>query len=175
MDTGGSAARADLRGGVGWMVFGLAILVAAWRMDRFEAMGGTVYTAPGLVPALFGAVLMLLGAVLAWRGQRRLRAARAPLPATTTASASEGDGAGPGPLLNRRTVGTLVLTLGYAIGLVGHAPFAASTALFVGVFTAAYAESGSWPRRLLVGAVAGVLTALVVVLVFEELFLVRLP
>ena len=32
-----------------------SILAAAWRMDRFESMGATVYTAPGFVPAIFGA------------------------------------------------------------------------------------------------------------------------
>ena len=170
MDTVGAAARADLRGGLGWMAFGLAILVAAWRMDRFESMGGTFYTAPGLVPGLFGSVLLLLGAALAWRGRRRQRAA---LARHADAAAAAADA--PGPLLNRRTVGALVLTLGYALGLVGRAPFAASTALFVAVFTACYSDRGGWPRRIAVGAVAGALTALAVVLVFEDLFLVRLP
>ena len=74
MSQGGEAARSDLGGGMGWMAFGLVILVASWRMERFEAMGATVYTAPGFVPAIFGFSLVLLGAVLAWRGwsaQRR--------------------------------------------------------------------------------------------------------
>ncbi|MEP7283666.1 MAG: tripartite tricarboxylate transporter TctB family protein [Rubrivivax sp.] len=166
MFTGGSAARADFRGGVGWVVLGLVVLVAAWRMDRFEAMGGTAYTAPGLVPGLFGLSLAVLGTVLAWRSRRRLRAERA----------AAGVVAGPGPLLNRRVWGTLALTLGYALGLVGHAPFGVSTAVFVAAFTAIYADAATpWPRRLALAVLAGALTAIAIVLVFEDLFLVRLP
>ena len=58
-----STARSDLRGAVGWMTLGMVVLVGAWRMDRFEAMGATVYTAPGLVPGLFGLALLLLSLI----------------------------------------------------------------------------------------------------------------
>lgn len=153
------AARSDLAGGAGWMVFGLVILVAAWRMDRFEAMGATAYTAPGLVPGLFGVALLLLGAALAWRGWR-----------ARSASAEPGE-----PLLNRRIALTLLLTLGYAVGMVGRLPFTLGTALFVGVFCALFTDTGSLPRRLGVATAAGVLTAVVIVFVFERIFLVRLP
>jgi len=151
-------ARADLRGGAGWMVFGLAILVAAWRMDRFESMGASLYTAPGLVPGVFGLVLILLGAVLALRGWRHRHA---------------GD---PGePLLNRRIVLMLGLTLAYAAVLVGRAPFTLSTALFVALFTWLYADAVPATRRVVTALLSGVLTAIVIVLVFERVFLVRLP
>lgn len=153
------AARSDLAGGAGWMVFGLVILVASWRMDRFEAMGATAYTAPGLVPGLFGAVLMLLGALLAWRGRH----------------APSAHGQPAEPLLNRRIALMLLLTLGYAIGMVGRVPFTLGTAVFVGLFCGLYADDGPLPRRLGVAVLAGVLTAVVVVTVFERIFLVRLP
>jgi putative tricarboxylic transport membrane protein len=159
MDTGGDAARADLRGGLGWVAFGSLIIVASWRMDRFESMGGTIYTAPGLVPGLFGAMLVLLGAALAWRGWRR-----------------RGSGAaGPGALLNRRIVGTLVLTLAYAAGLIGRAPFALATAAFVTLFTGLYSDAEQPLRRWGVALATGVLTAAAVLVVFEQIFLVRLP
>lgn len=153
------SSRQDLAGGAGWVLCGVVIVVASWRMERFETMGATVYTAPGLVPGLFGLVLMLLGALLAWRGRRQ-------------SAAAEG---GAEPLLNRRIAWMLLLTLGYAAGLVGRLPFALATALFVAAFCWLYAE-GSAPLRRALGAVAaGVLTSAVVVLVFEQLFLVRLP
>lgn len=155
------SARSDLAGGAGWMAFGLAILVGAWRMDRFEAMGATLYTAPGLVPGVFGLVLMLLGAALAWRGWRD----RSPRDEAATAV----------PLISRRTVWTIVLALGYAAVLVGRAPFAPATAAFVALFTFVFSEAPSLPRRVGVAAASGVLTALAVVLVFERVFLVRLP
>jgi hypothetical protein len=153
------ARRSDLAGGAGWMVFGLVILVAAWRMDRFEAMGATAYTAPGLVPGLFGAVLLLLGGALAWRGWR----------------AHAVDDGPAEPLLNRRIALMLLLTLGYAVGMVGRLPFTLGTALFVGVFCALFTDVDSLPRRLGVATLAGVLTAVVIVFVFERIFLVRLP
>lgn len=159
MNRGGDAARADLRGGVGWMALGTLILAAAWRMDRFETMGGTPYTAPGLVPGLFGAALLALGALLAARGWRERRAGAAPLE----------------PLLNGRLLLMLMLTFAYAAGLVGRVPFAPATALFVALFTGLYADTPRWPRRLAVALAAGLLTTLAVVLVFERLFLVRLP
>jgi hypothetical protein len=154
------AAGADLRGGAGWIVFGLAILIGAWRMDRFESMGATLYTAPGLVPGIFGLLLIVLGGVLAWRGWRGLRARH-------TAAIE--------PLFNRRIAIMLVLTLGYAAVLVGRAPFTAATAAFVALFTFVYAADGALWRRVGVALLSGALTAAAIVLVFERIFLVRLP
>jgi hypothetical protein len=152
-------ANADLRGGAAWIAFGLAILIGAWRMDRFEAMGATLYTAPGLVPGIFGLLLIVLGGVLAVRGWRRARA----------------DGATSAPLFNRRIAITLVLTLGYAAVLVGRVPFTAATAAFVALFTWVFAADGPLWRRIGVALLSGVLTAVAIVLVFERIFLVRLP
>jgi hypothetical protein len=160
MSAEGEAARADLKGGAAWAAFGLAILVGAWRMDRFEAMGATLYTAPGLVPGIFGLLLIGLGATLAWRGWKALRA---------------GASVESAPLLNRRIVLMLALSLAYAAGLVGRVPFTLATGLFVAAFTWAYADAAAPRRRVATALASGVLTALVIVLVFERVFLVRLP
>lgn len=160
MSTGGETAHADLRGGVGWMVFGLAIVVLAWRMDRFETMGGTLYTAPGLVPGLFGLLLLLMGGLLALRGWRGVRAG------------ASGD---PGPLLNGRIALMLLLTLVYAGVLVGRVPFLPATMVFVALFTWLYGGESSARRRLVTAVITGVIAAAVIVLVFERIFLVRLP
>jgi hypothetical protein len=63
MSEGGQSARSDLWGGVGWAGFGLAIIAASWRMDRFESMGAQLYTMPGFVPGMLGGALLLLGLV----------------------------------------------------------------------------------------------------------------
>ena len=160
MSQGGAAARSDLGGGVGWMVFGLAILAASWRMDRFEAMGASAYTAPGFVPAMFGFALVLLGAVLAWRGWRAQHARL---------------GTDAEPLLSHRIALMLVLTLAYAAGLVGRMPFWLATSLFVAAFTGAFADTLPPARRVLTALASGVLTTLAVLVVFERIFLVRLP
>lgn len=155
-----ATARADLRGGLAWSVFGAAIFAGAWRMDRYEAMGATLYTAPGLVPGIFGLVLVALGAALALRARRALTAA------------SEGHAE---PLINRRIALTLALTLSYAAVLMGRVPFSVATALFVAAFTWTFTDAPGALRRVLIAAAAGVLTAIVIVLVFEKVFLVRLP
>lgn len=164
MSEGKPTARSDLLGGAGWVGFGLLIIVESLRMDRFTSMGGTLYTMPGLVPGLLGTLLVLLGLSLAWRGWRRRRLQRL------------GESAQLRPLLNRRVVVMLATSLVYAIGLVGRAPFAASTALFVAVFVYVFAPPEAPPlRRGMVAVAAGILTSLAVVLVFERVFFVRLP
>lgn len=157
------ALRSDLQGGLGWAVFGLAIVIESLRMERFTSMGGTLYTMPGLVPGIFGTLLILLGGSLAFRSWRRLQLAGGRGPAID-------------PLLNRRIVTMLVLTLVYAIGLIGRAPFWLATFLFVAAFTWAFTPADAGTRRRAVAAlVSGVMTTLVVILVFEQVFLVRLP
>lgn len=162
MTEGGTSARSDLWGGAGWAGFGLLIVAASWRMERFESMGAQLYTMPGFVPGMLGGVVVLLGLVLMLRGWRRsLREA----------------GAEPAErLINQRVAITLVLTLVYAGLLIGRAPFWLATALFVAVFVASFApEDQPARRRLVVSVLAGVLTSAVVTFVFQQIFLVRLP
>jgi putative tricarboxylic transport membrane protein len=157
--------RADLWSAVFWIVLGGVIVGASWRMDRLEKMGAPLHTAPGLVPGILGAVILLLGVLLA------VRAVRAPAGA---ASAGEASGAW------GRVAVVLVLCLGYAVGLVGHAPFWLGTFLFVFLFVLIFEyplrrERAQVPRGVLMAFVYGAVTSAVVSLVFERVFLVRLP
>lgn len=164
MTEGVNTARSDLWGGAGWAGFGLLILIESLRMDRFTAMGAELYTMPGFVPGMIGGVLMLLGAILMLRGWRR---------GSTPHHAPDDPAA---PLINRRVGATLLLTLVYAVGLIGRLPFWLATALFVAAFVAWFAPPDQpLPRRLMAAVLAGALTALVVTLVFQYIFLVRLP
>jgi len=159
-----SSARSDMLGGAGWAAFGLLIVVESLRMDRFTSMGATLYTMPGLVPGILGSLLVLLGAWLGVRGYRRWRLHRGMVDAAAR------------PLLNRRIVTMLVTTLAYSVGLIGRVPFMLATALFVSVFVYLFTPAEATPtRRAVVALLAGSITALVVVLVFERVFLVRLP
>ncbi|MDR7094257.1 tripartite tricarboxylate transporter TctB family protein [Hydrogenophaga laconesensis] len=165
MSEGGKTARSDLIGGAGWVVFGLAIVIGSVRMERFESMGAELYTMPGFVPGMIGGLVALLGLVLMLRGWVR-RGSETPVPG---AEAVE-------PLLNRRIVTTMLLTLVYAGLLIGRAPFWLVTALFVAAFVAIFMPPGSTPmRRAAVAMLAGVLTSAVVTLLFQQVFLVRLP
>ncbi len=160
---GGSSARSDILGGAAWIGFGALIVAESLRMDRFEKMGATLYTMPGFVPGMVGALLMLLGAVLALRGWSRRRS-------------SSAGGAPVQALFNRRALWTAALALVYAGLLIGRVHFLAATAVFVATFVWFFTPEGTSPRRRWLAALAaGVLSALVIDLVFEDLFLVRLP
>ncbi len=156
-----TARRTDRLGGALWMACGLAIAVGAWRMDRFESMGAAIYTAPGLVPGIYGVLMMVLGALLAGRHAR---------PTGAEADADSGQ-----PLINRRILIMLLLALAYAALAVGRVPFGPATAVFVAVFCGVFSDQPSVARRVGTSIAAGVLTAITVVLVFERVFLVRLP
>ncbi|MBN9407933.1 MAG: tripartite tricarboxylate transporter TctB family protein [Burkholderiales bacterium] len=168
MSDGGKTARSDLVGGAGWIVFGLLILGESLRMDRFAQMGSTLYTMPGFMPGLIGATLIVLGLALCLRGWRRQRLARM----ATAAGADE-----PAPsLLNGRVLATLALTFIYAIGLIGRVHFVLATTLFATAFVWTFTPPEVSPVRRALGAViAGLLTALAVFFIFEDVFLVRLP
>jgi hypothetical protein len=157
--------RADLVWALIWIVFGAAVFYGSWTMDRLTTLHINPYTAPGLVPAALGIGLIVLGGVLL------LRAVRSTDIQPTTAVSP----------VTRRLLLALALCLAYGIGLVGRGlPFWLTTFLFVFIGILVF----QWPERrargeLVRGAVVALLcavgTAAAVTLVFQELFLVRLP
>jgi hypothetical protein len=164
--------RADFVTGLLLVALGLGALVQSLRMPRFEDLGVNPYSAPGLVPGLLGVVIAGLGLLLLLRAIRdggwRLDLVRRR----------------PGDLLRReaprRTLLALLLTLGYALGLVGWLPFGVATGVFVAGFVAVFEWRPGLARgqvlRTGVAAVAlGVATGVIVPIVFEDLFLIRLP
>lgn len=161
--------RADLWSAVFWIAFGGAIVVGSWRMDRLERMGATLYTTPGLVPGLLGAVILFFGVLLALRS---LRAAR------------NGSTEAVAPLnehFSARVWLVLGLCLVYAVVLVGHGmPFWFATFLFVAAFVFIFEypkrrEQAQVPRGALMAFIYGAATSAIVSTVFEQIFLVRLP
>ncbi len=154
-----SGNRSDLWGGAVWVAVGAAIVFESLRMERFESMGATVYTYPGFVPGLIGAVVAMLGLVLMARGWR----------ARQVAGGSE-------PVANARVLIALITSLAYCLLLLSHVHFVLATTVFVAVFTFLFSDKARpAPRRLLAAGASGVITSLVVFFVFQEIFLVRLP
>lgn len=151
--------RSDLWGGAAWVAVGAVIVFESLRMERFESMGATVYTYPGFVPGLIGALVALLGLLLMARGWR------------DRAGASNAQ-----PLFNARVLTALGLSLAYCLLLLTRVHFVLATAVFVAAFTFLFTDlAAARGRRLLVAGASGLITALVVFFVFQEIFLVRLP
>ena len=162
--------KADFVTGLVLIALGIATVVASFQMPRFAELNVNPYTVPGLVPGALGAVLLVLGAALfvraaragGWRLWARPGVRRQPDPGV------------PHLLL------AAALCLGYAGGLIGRLPFWLATLVFVALFVALF----EWPlarnarehaRRLAVALGFGAIVAAAVTLVFQEVFLVRLP
>lgn len=168
------APRTDLRAALFWMAFGGLVVVASWRMDRLAQQGADLYTAPGLWPGVVGLLLALLGGVLAWRSVLRAR--------ETAWDAATVDETALVP--TRRFALAAAMFFFYALLLVGRGvPFWLGTALFVTAFVFIFrradrmvgARTGTDRGDALLAVVCGVVTAVVVPTVFEQLFFVRLP
>jgi putative tricarboxylic transport membrane protein len=158
------ASNADLRFGLGWVAFGATVLVASWRMDRLESLHINPWSAPGLMPGVLGALMMLFGAALAIRAFSSTQASETPSAATPS-----------------RTVLALILCVGYAAGLLGHGwPFWLTSGAFLFVCILAFRwldrDAGTTFKSLVpTTAAIALVAALVIGALFEQLFLVRLP
>lgn len=164
--------RADFIGGLAWIAFGVAIVAGALQMDRLERFGATAYTAPGLVPGALGGLVALLGVALMIRSVRQ----------GALADFSSVWRLGPeARAMARRAAIAVVLTLVYTLVLVGHGlPFWLVTIGFVFVFLLVFdlperRAKGQVARGLLIAAIVAVVTSAAVTLLFQEVFLVRMP
>ena len=150
---------------LGWIVFGAAVLAGAWRMDRLESLHINPWSAPGLMPGMLGALMILFGAALGLRALRQ----RTEQDEADAASAP-------------RVILAIVLCFGYAAGLLGHGlPFWLTSAAFIFVAILAFrwldrdAETPSLARLAASSAAIALGAAFAIGLLFEQVFLVRLP
>jgi hypothetical protein len=164
-------ATSELRGGLGWIAFGIAVLALSLRMDRLEAQHINPYTVPGLLPGLLGIVMILLGALLVLRSwQRGGRLVGGPHFAMTGVAL-------------RRLALVVGLIVAYAVVLLGHGlPFWAGATIYVtaSIVLLQAPQRAAEGRRLTLREVAialaiGLASGLVITFVFQDAFLVRLP
>jgi hypothetical protein len=158
-----AALGADRIGGLVWFVAGAAILAGSWTMDRLEAQAIHPLTAPGLLPGLLGLGMMALALVLLLRR----RAARA-------------DGAEEDGIEGRKLATSFLLCVAYAGLLLGRGiPFPILTAAFVFAHLLLVEDperrARPLPQRAVEAGLIAAATSAVVTLVFQHLFLVRLP
>ena len=178
--------NADRIGGLVWLVFGAAVVYGSWTMDRLESLGINPVTAPGLLPGLLGLGFIVLGLVLLLRrGEPRLMGeapAEAGAVATgTVETGAPGHGAAEGGEDWRRLSLSWVLCVVFAGGLLGRGlPFWLLAAVFVFLHIllledADRAAAAPLSRRMALAGIVAVATAAAVTLIFQSLFLIRLP
>ncbi len=159
--------RVDLYTAAVLLTFGLGIMALSWRMPTFVEQSHSGLTAPGIVPGFHGTLIALLAILLG------LRAVRRGALAEQTAHGRAIEPADARQLLMATVLGTL-----YAGFLVGTLPFWAASAVFVFAFVTAFEwEQGPARRvrRMLEAGAIALGTGYAVTLVFERVFLVRLP
>ena len=164
--------RSDLKDAIAWIIFGIAVLVASVTMDRLEQQHINPVTVPGLLPGLLGIAMILLGAVMAVRSLRLGALAHATPPRTPHQRES-----------SRRVWIAIALCCGYGVVLVGHGiPFWIASSIYVTISILVFRRMSSDPveRRLdarawMLALVIGVLSSVTTWLVFERVFLVRMP
>jgi Tripartite tricarboxylate transporter TctB family len=172
-----ASARRNFHDAVFWMILGVVILAASLSMDRLESQDINPYTIPGLVPGLLGIALMLLGGLLAIRSLRE-----GPFVARREPRARDGENGGASAA--RLQLGfTLILCVGFVAGLLGHGlPFWLGGAIFVSasILASQYVRQKTTHQRLGLRQVATAITiglgaGVGITLLFQTLFLVRLP
>ena len=164
--------RSDLRQALGWVVLGVAVLVGSVTMDRLERQDVNPYTVPGLLPGLLGIAMILLGGILALRSWRR-GALRLPVAQDSADEREQG----------RRVWIVIALCLVYGVVLVGHGlPFWLASTVYVSGSILILQRLSRDPEQRQMTAkavgkavVIGLGAAVVTHLVFQQLFLVRLP
>jgi len=168
MDAEKPAPFTDLLTGAGWLALAVAIVVAAWRMDRLTHLGATIYTLPGLVPGLLGAAIGLMAVILIGRAIRAGALAQAQFPRLRIVD-------------HWRLIATLGLGLTFALGLVGHGlPFWLAAAMFIALFVIVFQfparrANGTVLRGVVFAVVFGAVSGLVIHYGFQDVFLVRTP
>lgn len=154
------------------MALATLTLVESLRLPTLSERSIPIYSAPGLVPGLLGCAIFALALVLFVRSVWTLREG-----AAKPGAAAEGPG---NPGMAGRLAVALGLALIYGVLMVGHLPYWLATGLFVFVFIVVFEwrlRGPGWARLRMVGValVLAVAVSGVVSLVFEKLFLVRLP
>lgn len=164
--------RADFVTAIALLAFSIAALVQSIQMPRLEHRNINPYTAPGIVPGLLATIIGLLALVLLARsvahGGFRLGVNKNSLGAWIRS-----DGI-------RRIGLTILLSVTYSLVLIGRVHYVIATIvyifLFIVVFEWRWGESFAAQRRtLIIASIQAVIAAVAIAVLFQYLFLVRLP
>ncbi|MGM0675580.1 MAG: tripartite tricarboxylate transporter TctB family protein [Spirochaetota bacterium] len=164
--------KADFVTSLVLLAFSVAVVLLSTRLPRLEHRDINQWTIPGLVPGLIGTIIGIMAIVLLLRslryGGHHLGLTRRRLRSFTEMTQV------------RRAGATLVISLFYALVLIGLVPYAVGTFLFVFLFILLFTYERSVPireqrKKVLVAAVEAVIVSAAVASLFQYVFLVRLP
>lgn len=167
--------RVDMITGAAFLALAIGIIVVSWMMPTYLDQKGAIYEAPALVPMLHGVIIGILSLWLIARSLRRGR--QGLIAASPWVAAGPNDGGMSDPM---RLAVASALALMFTVGLITRMPFWLASAIFIAVFTIVFEwrPGQPWRTRLRRSAEAVLLGAVAsagIFLVFEEIFLVRLP
>jgi Tripartite tricarboxylate transporter TctB family len=176
----GRKISADRVGGFVWILFGAIVFYGSWTMDRLESQGVEPITAPGLLPGLLGLGMIGFGLVLVLRRGAALHSGFEP--AGHLGIAAESNAGAPDTLIDWRRLGlSWLLSIAFAGVLLGRGlPFWLLAAAFMFLHLVLLEDDdriAARPlgRRLIVAALIAGGVAAAVTLIFQDLFLIRLP
>jgi len=153
---------ADRITGLVLLVLGIAMLVGGYTMDRLEIRQIHPASIPGLVPMGLGAAMIICSILLIL---------------SAGGKGNEIITAEPGSIKNLFI--SIVLCIGYAVGLLGKLPFVLATGIFIFLFALYFSwtaeGSRSKPKLVLFTALFAAVFSGAISLLFQYGFLVRLP
>jgi hypothetical protein len=170
---------ADRIGGLIWIVFGAAVIYGSWTMDRLQSLGIPPSTAPGVVPGLLGFGIIVFGLILILRRDAASAPAFSEIPAGIVPA--EATAPGPAEFHWKRAALSGFLCLSYGGALLGSGvPYWLLTMAFLFLHIVLLDETADVParlsaRRVITAAIIAPTFAIAVALVFQYIFLVRLP
>ena len=153
------------------IAFSLSVIVSSYTMPRLERRGIDPFSAPGVVPGMIGIILFALALVLFIRSARQ-GGYLILLPRSGLERGRRGAVV--------RVGTTLVISLVYAIGLLGRIDYTLGTLLYIFSFIVLfeYRRGDPFGRQLKVlgyAALQALIAAFLITVVFRKLFLVDLP
>jgi hypothetical protein len=152
-------------------IFGLAIVIISFRMPTYQELGANPYSAPGIVPAVLGFILHILGIVLLIRSISR-KGYRLTISINKVILLFKQESI-------KRLIITLCLSIAY-VWLLGKMNYFLLNSLFILLFILIFELNFNkrifeQKRTLFIAIAEAFIIAGSIALVFQYVFLVRLP
>jgi hypothetical protein len=166
-----SMLKADFFTSIVLFAFGTAIFVISLRMPTMADQNQSVFSAPGIVPGFIGVMLMLLSVSMLLRSIKNKALAEIREGLIPKAALAQ--------VTTQRIGLTLLLCVCYGL-LLGKLWFPIPTFSFIFVFIFLFeydfkAALKPQVRKIVVALIIALITTILVTLVFQKLFLVKLP